>query len=89
MSYPSIGMPGIVPEDKWDAATLESMLRAGTTGNGIHIFFEDDVRGVAKFDDGLFQFEMWLENGDRKIVFKSASFLEFAVWCAFFGRDFL
>ena|SRR5229473_5479291 len=64
MSYPSIGMDGILPEGYvWNAQTIEEMLRKGV---GIHIYFEDpeddkrlgvmDHLGVAWFKAGKFQF---------------------------------
>jgi hypothetical protein len=82
MSYPFIGLPGIVPDDRWDAGQVEDLLRSGK-----HIFFEDvqGPIGTAKFTDEEFVFEG--EDGGRR--FGSKSFLEFAAFCAFYGRDFL
>ena len=93
MSYPYIGMPMIVPGDKWDAKTVEELLRGGH-----HIFFEDAQGpiGTAKFEGGEFMFigDQDLRNfpdSDEKDIrrFGSDSFLEFAAWCAFSGRSFL
>ncbi len=87
MSYPNIGMPGILSEgEEWDAAHVEQLLRAGH-----HIFFEDELGriGIAKFEGEEFLFVVEAGATKDTRLFGSKSFLEFAVWCAFMGRDFL
>lgn len=90
MSYPYIGMAitdwGEKWEHlvKWDAAAVEQLLR-----DGHHIFFEDA--------EGPLGTAMYVQQGNRfqfddqygNVRFESESFLEFAVWAAFMGRDFL
>lgn len=91
MSYPSIGMKGILPDGvEWNAESIERLFRRD--GVGMHVYFEDtDQLGVALFNHnvGKFQYTLHMSHAEDRIVFESESFLEFAVWVAFFGRDFL
>ena len=89
MSYPFVGLDGILPEGKaWDAAAMEQLLR-----DGHHIFFEDEVGSIGRtqFKDGNFQFVRDTQDEQREelVAKETDSFLEFAAWCAFHGRDFL
>jgi len=83
-------MRGIIPGDpEWTASVIEKLLR-----DGHHIYFEDNVGplGRAEFKDGLFKFirDPLNTGGLEDIVAKETdSFLEFAAWAAFYGRDFL
>lgn len=97
MSYPFVGMPGILPEgQEWDAKTIEEQLR-----RGIHIYLEEeglkhDELYVVCYADGKFKITdpFIRQPGDEapcsgKTLYENESFLEFAVWVAFYGRDFL
>jgi hypothetical protein len=95
MSYPSIGMRGLLEGDpEWDAALIEKMMRDGGSGVGIHIYFEEGEHlHYARFKDGKFQYVGYDDGrdvaSDPVVRYENESFLEFAVWCAFYGRDFL
>lgn len=90
MSYPSIGMPDLLPKgEKWNAATIEKLLRGGH-----HIYFDDlpDTFIVARFVDGKFQFtDPYIvdQAGEDKVIYENESFPEFAAWVAFGNRDFV
>ncbi len=82
-------IPGVGEWDAWNAAVIEKLLR-----DGHHIYFEDTEgpHGRAEFNSGLFQFirdPRYAETEGDILAKETDSFLEFAVWCAFMGRDFL
>jgi hypothetical protein len=85
MSYPSVGMSGILPDGvEWDAVTVEKLLR-----DGHHIYFEDpDDTPHYRAEFSGSKFRCVVQTSER-VLFESGSFVEFAVWCAFMGRDFL
>ncbi len=90
MSYPYIGITGLgggwEVYEKYDAAAIEQLLR-----DGHHIYFEDSAGplGRAQFKDGLFQFVAEPFGDDELVRQEMSDFHEFAVWAAFYGRDFL
>lgn len=92
MSYPSIGMAGLGIE-QWDAAAIEKLLREGK-----HIYIEEDCAPcggtggdlvVAQFVGGTFKLTGGFDFNRDEVIYENASFVEFAVWVAFGGRDFL
>ena len=90
MSYPTIGMDGIVPDDKWTAKTIRKLLRDG------HHIFEDDGSAHSEFDVKRSWWKPWhyvihKDNNslDEDRVFSFATFEELAAWVAFAGKDFL
>lgn len=87
MSLPYIGDVTFLPEghEKWDAAAIEALLRAGGC-----IYFEDSAEppyGRAECVDGQFRFVSAI--GHQGVVLESVkeNFLEFACWVAFMGRE--
>jgi hypothetical protein len=97
MSYPTIGMPGIVPGNKWTPKTIEKLLR-----NGVHVFVDGDGDGTAAYNAATKRFEYTCTVADgidpayplkplgtKPFVKAFATFLELATWLAFMGKDFL
>lgn len=87
MSYPTIGMFGIVPDDKWTPEVIERLLR-----DGAHIFDDRDGDAHIEFSNGKFRY-VYIQNGkpgkEPRGEVVHETFLELASWFAFYGKDFL
>lgn len=86
MSYPTIGMPGMVPGDKWTPEAIEKLLR-----DGVHIYTEDNEAASAfSSTSGKFVFQLLPPHADGgRSRWEFDTFLELAVFVAFMGKDFL
>lgn len=91
MSYPTIGMTGIVPDDNWSPEVIENLLRKGS-----YIFAHEYIptnnggwehsQVYYKYDEDLGKFVLDLCNGEH-LTFDT--FVELAVYIAFMGQEFL
>lgn len=90
MSYPTIGMDGIIPDNKWNARAIRKLLRDG------HHIYDDDGQAHSEYNSKRSWWKPWhyvihagYNSVDEERVVSFSTFEELAAWVAFTGKDFL
>lgn len=84
MSYPSIGMPGMVEDDKWTPDCIRDLLISGTT------IFDDEEGVYFQFNKENKKFEAVYDvPQENRQVWSFDTFIELATWVAFMGKTYL